>query len=389
VAKTNAVRDVALAIQAGGSSRRMGEDKAFLDFGGVPLLEWILERVSHIFEYTFVVANEVPRYRPLGLPVVTDAVLGAGAAGGIYSAVLAAPAGRVLSLGCDMPFVPPALLRELAASASGYDVVVPRHGEHLQPLCAVYGPGAADALEALLQRGQRKVDSVFREVDTKYVDVGDGRFGDPEAIFLNVNTLDDLARAEELLEAGYAEDTRAVSSPRVRDFQRRVGIPVVSFVGKKKSGKTTVLLGVIQELLSRGLRVGTIKHDTHDFEIDAPGTDSYRLHEVGAHVSGISGPHKYVYVNRVTQERTLEDLVRGIPEPVDIVLTEGFKREAAPKIEVSREERSTSLIAEPEELIALVADHDGPRQDVPRLEMDDYAGIVNVLVDFVYGLGSD
>src|SRR5680860_1561678 len=96
-----------------------------------------------------------------------------------------------------------------------------------------------------------------------------------------------------------------------------------------------------------------------------------------------------VYVNRVTQERTLEDLVRGIPEPVDIVLTEGFKREAAPKIEVSREERSTSLIAEPEELIALVADHDGPRQDVPRLEMDDYAGIVNVLVDFVYGLGSD
>ncbi len=67
-------------------------------------------------------------------------------------------------------------------------------------------------------------------------------------------------------------------------------LPIVSFIGKKKSGKTTVVLGVIEELRSRGYRVAVIKHDTHGFEVDVPGTDSYRFRELGAEVVGISSP---------------------------------------------------------------------------------------------------
>ena len=89
-------------------------------------------------------------------------------------------------------------------------------------------------------------------------------------------------------------------------------LPVVSFIGKKKSGKTTVLLGVIAELRRRGYRVAVIKHDTHGFEVDVPGTDSYRFREIGAEVVGISSPDQYVWLNTIREERGLQDLVRQI-----------------------------------------------------------------------------
>ena len=122
-------------------------------------------------------------------------------------------------------------------------------------------------------------------------------------------------------------------------------LPVVSFVGKKKSGKTTVVLGVVRELRSRGYRVAVIKHDTHGFEIDVPGTDTYRFRELGAEVVGISSPDKYVWQNSASPEPGLLELVRQVTEPVDLVITEGFKKEDAPKIEVSRRERSTELVS--------------------------------------------
>jgi molybdopterin-guanine dinucleotide biosynthesis protein len=372
---------VALAFQAGGRSRRMGSDKAFAPFGDATLLAWMRDRLAPSFPHAFIVANEPARFRGLGLPVVTDALAEGGSAVGIYSAVLASPVERVLCVACDMPFVTARLLRCLAVGSLGHDVYLPRHGAFRQPLCAVYARSALPAFERLLATGERRIDLVYPEVDTAFLDVSAGVFGDPEVLFANVNTPEELESARRRVAAG--EEPRAPDeaglSCRVLSFMERAPVPVVSFVGKKKSGKTTVLLAVVQELVRRGLRVSVVKHDTHGFTIDTPGTDSFRLREAGAAVTGISSPTTYVWISDVAEERSLTELVRTLPEPVDLLITEGFKWQAAPKIEVSRRERSTSLIADADELVAIVSDQAFPGYPVPQLAMEDAAGIADLV----------
>jgi molybdopterin-guanine dinucleotide biosynthesis protein B len=156
-------------------------------------------------------------------------------------------------------------------------------------------------------------------------------------------------------------------------------LPAVSFIGKKKSGKTTVVLGVVAELRRRGYRVAVLKHDTHGFEVDVPGTDSYRFREIGAEVVGISSPDKYVWLNTVQEERPLQDLARQIREPVDLIITEGFKKQDAPKIEVSRRARSTELVSTPDELIGITSDQSLPDYPVPQLALDDFGGLADLI----------
>jgi molybdopterin-guanine dinucleotide biosynthesis protein MobB len=374
----------------------MGGDKASREFVDGTLLEWVRDRVSAAFDHVFVVANEPARLRYLGLPVVTDALPVRGSAVGIYTAVMASPTDRVLCLACDMPFVTPDFLRRLVEGSAGYEVYVPRHGPYYQPLCAVYAKGSADAFERFLADGGRRIYDVYQQVNTGYLEVGDGRFGDPDDLFMNVNTPADLeaARARVMRErergpggaaigetpAEAGRDAGAVPlSPRIQTFVERSPVPVVSFVGKKKSGKTTVLIGVIEELCRRGHRIAVLKHDMHGFDVDIPGTDSYRLREAGAVVTGLSSPDKYMWLSRTTEEVRLDRLVARISEPVDLVITEGFKQQDAPKIEVSRRERSTTLIGREDELLGVVSDQRFPDYRVPQLDMDDFAGIADLL----------
>jgi molybdopterin-guanine dinucleotide biosynthesis protein MobB len=372
-------------LQAGGASQRMGGDKALMAFVDGTLLEWVRDRVAPAFDNVFIVANEPAKFRHLGLPVVTDALQVRGSAVGIYTALLASPTDRVLCLACDMPFVTPDLVRRLVEGSAGFDVYVPRHGPYYQPLCAVYAKSATDAYERFLDEGGRRIFSVYSQVNTGYLEVGDGRFGDPDDLFMNVNSPADLEVAcRRVLNEREARPVVDAAAPvelslRIQGFVQRSPLPVVSFVGKKKSGKTTVLIGVIEELCRRGLRIAVAKHDVHGFDVDIPGTDSYRLREAGAVVSGLSSPDKYMLLSRTTEELSLERLVARIVEPVDLFITEGFKQQDAPKIEISRRERSTSLIAREDELLGIVSDQRFFDYRVPQLDMDDFAGIADVL----------
>jgi molybdopterin-guanine dinucleotide biosynthesis protein MobB len=387
-----------VAIQCGGESRRMGGDKALLPFSGGTLLEWVRDRVAPLFEHVFIVARDVARYDGFGLPVVTDALQVRGSAVGVYTAIMASPEERVLCLACDIPFVPPQVLVDLACGSQGYDVFVPRHGEYMQPLCAVYARSAAPPYRDFLAEGRRRIDALYPAVNTGYLDVGDGRYGDPDAIFLNVNTPVelDVARRQAEITGGSAPQPvgrtttsrtdpagdpseRASLSPRIRSFMERIPVPTVSFVGKKKSGKTTVLTGVIAELARRGRRVAVLKHDVHGFDVDIPGTDSYRLREAGAMVAGITSPEMYVLVHRPRVDPGLEGVIERIGESVDLVITEGFKREAAPKVEVSRRERSTTRICSEDEMIGLASDQRFDDLGVPQLDLDDFVGLADLV----------
>ncbi len=132
--------------------------------------------------------------------------------------------------------------------------------------------------------------------------------------------------------------------------------PIVSIVGRSGSGKTTLLEKLIRELKRRGFRVGTVKHDVHGFEMDRPGKDSWRHKQAGSVTTVISSPSRIGMVRDVDHDHSLEEL-RGLFGGVDLILTEGFKREDKPKVEVLR----TELHPEPlcrgdRNLVALVCD---------------------------------
>ena len=146
-------------------------------------------------------------------------------------------------------------------------------------------------------------------------------------------------------------------------------IPVISFVGRSNCGKTTYLEKIIRELKSRGYRVGTIKHDVHGFEIDKPGKDTWRHSQAGADVVCISSPTKMAMIKKVEQELLLDEVIAFVSD-VDIIFTEGYKRESKQKIEVFRQAVCDSPLCSKEELLAVATDtvlYD----DIPHFPLDD------------------
>ena len=152
---------------------------------------------------------------------------------------------------------------------------------------------------------------------------------------------------------------------------------VLSVVGRGNVGKTTFLVNLVVELKKRGYRVATIKHYERDFETDKPGKDSYRLTEAGADVSIIAAPEKMAMVRRLKRELTLDEIIATLPE-MDIILTEGYKQDKKPKIEVVRQAVTSDLIFRPPELVALVSDL-ALDVGVPRFALDDAAGVATFL----------
>jgi len=154
--------------------------------------------------------------------------------------------------------------------------------------------------------------------------------------------------------------------------------PIVSVVGRSKTGKTTLLEKLIPELKRRGYRVATIKHHSHPgFEIDRPGKDTWRHAQAGSDHVVIAAPDKVASIRRVARELTLDEVVATV-RGVDIVLTEGYKRAGKPQVEVVRAARSRTPICEPEGLVAVVSDV-GLSLGVPLFGLEDVAGLADLL----------
>jgi len=131
--------------------------------------------------------------------------------------------------------------------------------------------------------------------------------------------------------------------------------PIVSVVGKSKSGKTTLIEKLVQELKSRGYRVATIKHIPQGVSFDEPHKDSWRHIQAGSEAIVVSSPDKIVMIKPVAQDASLNEVVPLLGEGYDIILAEGFKQGNAPKIEVHRKDTGP-LLKDIKKLIGIVTD---------------------------------
>ena len=156
-------------------------------------------------------------------------------------------------------------------------------------------------------------------------------------------------------------------------------IPVFSIVGSESGvGKTTVLCELIGELKKRGYKVATIKHHHRgDFEIDKPGKDTWKHAQAGADVVVISSEVKIAKIEKLEEECRLDDIVKDIKN-VDIIITEGYKDENKPKLEVIRKEISEKLYSKDEELFCIVTDF-LLENKVPQFDFGEIKEIVDLI----------
>jgi molybdopterin-guanine dinucleotide biosynthesis protein A len=189
-------------LAGGGATRFGGRPKGLETVAGRRILDRVVDAMTEAFGAPpLLVANapDAASWRS-GLPVTADVRPGLGSLGGIYTAVVETPAPVVVAA-WDMPFVSPELLAALAAGLDRYDAFLPQSGGRrgVEPLCAAYGPACRDAIAASLDAGDLRAIGFHAAIRVGILPHPEvARLGDPARLFFNVNTADDLQRAEEL-----------------------------------------------------------------------------------------------------------------------------------------------------------------------------------------------
>jgi molybdopterin-guanine dinucleotide biosynthesis protein B len=157
---------------------------------------------------------------------------------------------------------------------------------------------------------------------------------------------------------------------------------VLGVAGWSGSGKTTLLTKLIPLLVSRGLRVATLKHAHHAFDVDQPGKDSYEHRRAGASEVIVSSARRWVQMHEIGDgaEATLPELLARV-SPCDLVLVEGFKSERHPKIEIYRQSVGKApLHPEDKRIVAVASDQPIPGLTIPWVDLNDIPAVADLVL---------
>ncbi len=351
----------------------MGADKALVRLDNRPLIVRLAGALGPLTDDLFIAGGDAGACEHFGLPHVADHFPAGAALAGVYTALAAARHRLCFVIACDLPFVPPAAVRALAGMAGEADAVVPRSRRGLEPLCAVYSKSCLAPVRRCIERGELSIQKLLGDIRTRYVDGGAmPAFAGEEDAFFNVNTPADLREAERQLSLARAAGSAADSAPAASGAGP--GAPLVCFVGRKDSGKTTFLEKLVPVLTARGSRIAYIKHDVHGLSLDREGTDTWRLSRAGARSVLISAPEGMAAFRRLEREPDLRALC-GLAGEADLIIAEGFKREPADRIEVTGDGR---LACRESDLIAVIGGR-GAAASVPLFDREDVAGVADFL----------
>ncbi len=343
---------------AGGGSRRAGVDKRFLVLEGQTLLQRNIAFLRTLFPHVAVIIGreqELDMGDEAGVEVLRDAWPGSSPLVGIATA-LAHFRRPLFALAADIAFPQLDAAQAVLAAFPGHDVALPATGHgYRQPLFAAYGLACLSPMVRLLEADRHRIVDIFPDVDVAEVR------GLHEARFRNINSLSDYERAR-------------------RESVGRAPAPpaLVAIVGKSDSGKTTLIEKLVPELVKLGLRVGTVKHDAHSFEIDHPGKDSWRHGQAGAEAYVIASPSRLAFITRLEGELPLTAIVARYYGGFDIVVAEGYKRSAPHRVELFRRGAGhAEPLCAPGEALALVTDADLAHRY--RFGLEDAAALARFL----------
>ena len=178
-------------VLAGGRSTRMGQEKAFLPYGGKKLIEHIVSRLQPYCDNILVSVNEASQYEFLKLPLITDKNKNCGPLGGLEAAIDASPTELCFIIPCDVPFISGAIIPLLASEIGTHDACVPLSGGFYEPLVALYNKTALTAFRECLKEKKYKVSDSFPQMMVRYIPEEMLRKRCLANIFHNINTISD------------------------------------------------------------------------------------------------------------------------------------------------------------------------------------------------------
>ena len=161
------------------------------------------------------------------------------------------------------------------------------------------------------------------------------------------------------------------------------GARVLGIVGWSGSGKTTLITRLIPVLIARGIRVATLKHAHHKFDVDQPGKDSYEHRKAGACEVIVSSARRWVQMHEIGNgaEATLPELLARV-SPCDLILVEGFKSERHPKLEVFREATGNPPLHPIDlRIVAIASDRTFPDAGIPLVDLNDIAAVADLVLE--------
>ena len=353
-------------ILAGGAARRMGgNDKGLIAFLDRPLVSHVIDHIAPQVEQLLINANRnIERYRQFGYPVISDTLSDfQGPLAGMLAGMQAANSDYILTVPCDSPAPSTKLRQRMLESLlrSGKKIAVATDGKRIQPVFALLDCELADDLQNYIASGERKIDRWFTQQPMIEVD-----FSDQPDSFRNFN------HPEDIQTAGFD-----------------CSVPILGIAAFSGTGKTTLLTQLIPKLRTAGLNVAVIKHAHHLFDIDQPGKDSYRIREAGANQVLVASRRLLALMqtsNIEQSEPLLADcLARLDMRQLDLILVEGFKNEAIPKLELHRASIGKPLIyIDDPNIIAIATDSALPDEpSIPKLNLNDLDAILLFIQTFI------
>lgn len=337
--------NLSAGILAGGRSTRMGQNKALLKYNDRRFID-IISKELGTFDEVLISAAAKGVYEDTGLKIVIDVNKDIGPIEGIYEILLNASNEYVFICAADMPFIKADLVSYMAEFiSSDYDCYCIVDDEHIHPLCAIYSRKMLPVIKKLIEGGNYRLMNILNGVRTKYIKLSSSCFD--KKIVKNINT---------------------------RDEYKRLVLPVVFCVSAvKDSGKTGLIIKLINEFIRDGMSVGVIKHDGHDYVMDHEGTDTYRYALAGAKFSSIFSGTQFSVNARESVD--VEKMIQFC-EDVDVIIIEGMKNSVYPKVEVVRKAVSEKPVCALDTLICIATDTVSQDEvNCPVLDINDTSGI--------------
>lgn len=366
--KTSSFPSITGVILSGGKARRMGgDDKGLIAFNNKPLIRHVIDILTPQVDELIINANRnIEQYQSFGYPVVSDSLADfCGPLAGMLATMQSVESDYILTAPCDAPMIS-ALYRQRMMETLLHeqaDIAVACDGERLQPVFSLIPTRLQDDLAQYLAQGDRKIDLWFEKYKLAIVD-----FSDQPECFANLNYPDDLKNHQQ-----------HVASP----------IPLLGFAAFSGTGKTTLLRQLIPVLNEKDIQLAVIKHAHHRFDIDIPGKDSYEIRQAGAQQVLVSSRNLMALMEVQAPEMTepqLSDLIPRInTATVDLILVEGFKDEAFPKIELHRPSINKPLLHPNDDNIIAIAT-DAPTditKPIDQLELNDIQALADYIQKFI------
>ncbi|NLB18279.1 MAG: molybdenum cofactor guanylyltransferase [Syntrophomonadaceae bacterium] len=187
-------------VLAGGRSSRMRSNKAFIEVRGQRIIDNIIGKLSDTFDEIVLVTNDPDLYKEYAggkIRLVSDILPGKGPLSGIHTGLSYAKHDRAFTVPCDMPFLSMDFALHMVNKIGTHHGVVPRIDGYFQPLCAAYSKSCLPIIESSLHKGHLKISGVYELLDILYLDEEEiSKYGNPDVMFHNVNSRDDLRMAE-------------------------------------------------------------------------------------------------------------------------------------------------------------------------------------------------